>query len=547
MPSRMGHTPLQADFLVIGSGVAGLRAAVELSQKGRVLVLTKGHPLQSSSIHAQGGVAVALSEEDDVSIHLTDTLKAGHGLCRKEAVRVLVEEGPERIQELIKWGAKFDKAGGKFAFAREAAHSRSRILRARGDATGNEMVRALIAQVNRQKDVQRVDHHFTVDLAIDGGRCCGAVVLDEISGRQFVLPARAVVLSTGGAGQIFARTTNPPNATGDGIAMALRAGAVLQDMEFIQFHPTALYLPSSPPFLLSEAMRGEGGQLRNNKGEVFMHRYHPMGALAPRDIVSRAIWVEMAATKARHVYLDVTHLGADFVKRRFPTIYATCLRYDIDITEEWIPVSPSAHYMMGGVWTDVNGATTVPGLFAAGEVACSGVHGANRLASNSLLEGLVFGARAAEAAVAFASRHSVPLLSSYEAAIRPGQFGTLEDAEKLRSSLRRTMWGQVGIIRSGESLIRACAQLSRWAQVVSQPFANRAALEVKNMVQLAQCVAEAALWRENSVGAHYRSDFPQAKRAGWQEHSRVSMVDGVSGQKVRKARGLVLALRGRAG
>jgi L-aspartate oxidase len=272
-----------------------------------------------------------------------------------------------------------------------------------------------------------------------------------------------------------------------------------------------------------------------------------MGALAPRDIVSRAIWAEMAATRARHVYLDVTHLGADFVKRRFPTIYATCLRYDIDITEEWIPVSPSAHYMMGGVWTDVNGATTVPGLFAAGEVACSGVHGANRLASNSLLEGLVFGARAAEAAVAFAGRHSVPSLSSYEAAIRPGQFGTLEDAEKLRSSLRRTMWGQVGIIRSGESLIRACAQLSRWAQIVSQPFASQAALEVKNMVQVAQCVAEAALWRENSVGAHYRSDFPQAKRVGWQQHSRVSMVDGVSERKVRKARGLVLALPGRAG
>lgn len=547
MPSRKARPPLQADFLVIGSGVAGLRAAVELSQEGRVLVLTKGHPLQSSSIHAQGGVAVAMSEEDDVSIHLTDTLKAGHGLCQKDAVRVLVEEGPERIQELIKWGAKFDKAGGKFAFAREAAHSRSRILRARGDATGNEMVRALIARVNRQKNIQRLDYHFTVDLVVEGGRCCGAVVLDENLGRQFVLPACAVVLSTGGAGQIFARTTNPPNATGDGMAMALRAGAVLQDMEFIQFHPTALYLPSSPPFLLSEAMRGEGGQLRNSKGELFMHRYHPMGALAPRDIVSRATWAEMAATKARHVYLDVTHLGADFIKRRFPTIYATCLRCDIDITEEWIPVSPSAHYIMGGVWTDVNGATTVPGLFAAGEVACSGVHGANRLASNSLLEGLVFGARAAEAAVAYAGRHSLPLLSSYEAAIRPGQFGTLEDAEKLRSSLRRTMWGQVGVIRSGESLIRACAQLSRWSQIVSQPFSNRAALEVKNMVQVAQCVAEAALWRENSVGAHYRSDFPQAKRAGWQQHSRLSMVDGVSGQKVRKAQGLVLMLPGRAG
>jgi L-aspartate oxidase len=547
MSSRIVRSTLQADFLVIGSGVAGLRAAVELSPKGRVLVLTKGHPLQSSSIHAQGGVAVAISEEDDVSIHLTDTLKAGHGLCRKEAVRVLVEEGPDRIQELIKWGAKFDKAGGKFAFAREAAHSRSRILRARGDATGNEMVRALIAQVNRQKNVQRLDYHFTVDLVIDRGRCCGAVVLDESSGQQFVLPARAVILSTGGAGQIFARTTNPPNATGDGIAMALRAGAVLQDMEFIQFHPTALYLPSSPPFLLSEAMRGEGGQLRNSKGELFMHRYHPMGALAPRDIVSRAIWAEMAATKARHVYLDVTHLGADFVKRRFPTIYSTCLRYDIDITEEWIPVSPSAHYMMGGVWTDVNGATTVPGLFAAGEVACSGVHGANRLASNSLLEGLVFGARAAEAAVAYAGRHSLPSLSSHEADIRAGQFGSLEDAEKLRSSLRRTMWGQVGIIRSGESLIRACAQLSRWAQVVSRPFSNRPALEVKNMVQVAQCVAEAALWRENSVGAHYRSDFPEAKRTGWQQHSRVSLVDGVSGRKVRKERGLVLALQGTAG
>src|SRR6478672_11294800 len=293
-----------ADFLVIGSGVAGLRAAIELSRAGRVLVLTKGHPLQSSSIHAQGGVAVALSEEDDVAIHLTDTLKAGHGLCRKEAVRVLVEEGPERIQELIGWGAKFDKVGGKFAFAREAAHSRSRILRARGDATGNEMVRVLIAEVNRQERIQRLDHHFTVDLVVDAGNCRGAVVLDEGSGRQFVLPARAVVLTTGGAGQIYARTTNPPNATGDGMAMAYRAGAILEDMEFVQFHPTALYLPSSPPFLLSEAIRGEGGRLRNVKGELFMGRYHSAAELAPRDIVARAIWSEMAATRSRHVYLD---------------------------------------------------------------------------------------------------------------------------------------------------------------------------------------------------------------------------------------------------
>jgi L-aspartate oxidase len=446
---------------------------------------------------------------------------------------------------LIRWGARFDKAGGKFAFAREAAHSRSRILRARGDATGNEMVRVLMAQANRHKRIQRLDYHFTVDLVVEEGRCCGAVVLDETSGERFVLPAKAVVLSTGGAGQIYARTTNPPNATGDGMAMAFRAGAQLQDMEFVQFHPTALYLPSSPPFLLSEAMRGEGGQLRNNKGELFMHRYHPLGALAPRDIVARAIWAEMAATRARHVYLDVTHLGAEFVKRRFPTIYATCLRYDIDITEEWIPVSPSAHYMMGGVWTDLNGATSLPGLFAAGEVACSGVHGANRLASNSLLEGLVFGERAGLAARAFASRHRLPDLTSHAEALRHVRFDKLEDAEKLRSSLRRTMWGQVGVVRSRESLIRATAQLSRWGRLVAQSFGTRADLEVKNMVQVAACVAEAALWRENSVGAHFRSDFPQAQRPGWTHHSQLSVSDVPKRGKETVPRGVVVRMPAR--
>ena len=532
----------EADYLVIGSGVAGLRAALELCRVGRVIVLTKGHPLQSNSIFAQGGVAVALSEEDDVAIHLTDTLKAGHGFCRREAVRVLVEEGPSRIKELIRWGARFDKTGGKFAFAREAAHSRSRILRARGDATGNEMVRALLSQVTRQKQIIRLDYHFTVDLVVEEGRCCGAVVLDENSGEQFILPAKAVLLSTGGAGQIFARTTNPPNATGDGMAMAFRAGAELQDMEFVQFHPTALYLPSSPPFLLSEAMRGEGGQLRNNKGEAFMPRYHPLGVLAPRDIVARAIWAEMAATRARHVYLDVTHLGSNFVKRRFPTIYATCLRHDIDITEEWIPVSPSAHYMMGGVSTDINGATTLPGLFAAGEVACSGVHGANRLASNSLLEGLVFGMRAGVAAIAWAARCSVPNLTLHRERLKCGEAGRLDDAEKLRSSLRRTMWGQVGLIRSRESLIRATAQLARWAQMVDQSFATRIDLEVKNMVQVAHCVAEAALWRENSVGAHYRADYPKPQRPGWKLHSRLRLSEQITDRAGSRKGGKVALL-----
>ena len=515
---------LQADFLVIGSGVAGLRAAIELARHGRVVMLTKGHPLESNSSYAQGGVAVALSEEDDVAIHLTDTLKAGHGLCRKEAVRILVEEGPDRIQELIQWGARFDKIGGKFAFAREAAHSRSRILRARGDATGNEMVRVLMGEARSHKNIHWFGRHFTVDLVVTNGACRGALVLNETSGERFILPARAVVLTTGGSGQVYARTTNPPNATGDGMAMAYRAGALLQDMEFVQFHPTALYLPSSPPFLLSEAIRGEGGRLRNIQGELFMGRYHPAAELAPRDIVARAIWSEMAATRSRHVYLDVTHLSATFIKGRFPTIYSTCLRYDIDMTEEWIPVSPSAHYQMGGVLTDTDGASTLPGLFAAGEVACSGVHGANRLASNSLLEGLVFGERAARAATAFAACRQgdqgvLPSIHDVDG----GLPAHLDDADKLRSSLRRVMWGKVGLIRTADSLARAIAQLCKWERLVSRPFAVRQDLEVKNMVQVARCIAEAALWRENSVGAHFRADYPKAEGLRWKEHSQVRL------------------------
>lgn len=535
--------PREADFLVIGSGVAGLRAALELAEVGRVVMITKGQPFESSSIYAQGGVAVALSEEDDVAVHLRDTLKAGHGLCRKEAVRVLVEEGPARIHELIRWGAQFDKVGKEFAFAREAAHSRSRILRARGDATGNEIVRVLMAQAYQHERIQALDHSFTVDLVMRDGRCGGVVVLDELTGERSVIPARAVVLATGGAGQVYARTTNPASATGDGMAMAFRAGAVLEDMEFVQFHPTALYLPSSPPFLLSEAIRGEGGQLRNSKGELFMHRYHPDGALAPRDIVARAIWAEMAATRARHVYLDVTHLSPGFVRQRFPTIYATCLRYDIDITEEWIPVSPGAHYMMGGVRTTSEGATTVPGLYAAGEVACSGVHGANRLASNSLLEGLVFGVRAAHAAVSYADRLAPlgppPTLRDLDI----DRAAQLDDAEKMRSSLRRLMWGRVGIIRTGDSLAKAAAQLTRWTKLTARPFGTRTELEVKNMVEVAFCIAEASLWRQNSVGAHFRADYPQPQRGGRRTHSQVSMDRMVSGAGSRSRPAPVIALR----
>lgn len=515
-----------ADFLVIGSGVAGLRAAIGLSRAGRVLILTKGSPAEGSSIYAQGGVAVA-SEEDDIALHRDDTLRAGKGLCREAAVQVLVEEGLARIQELIGWGACFDRAGEGYAFAREAAHSRARIMRAGGDATGTEMVRVLLDQARSLPQIAWRDHHFTVDLLKDGeGRCNGALVLDESSGAVRQVKARAVVLSTGGAGQIYARTTNPPAATGDGMAMAFRAGAIVEDMEFVQFHPTALYLPATPQFLLSEAMRGEGGILRNIKGEAFMRRYHEMAEMAPRDIVSRAIWDEMVATSARHVYLDVTHLNPGFIRERFPTIYATCLRYDVDITEEMIPVCPSAHFMMGGAWTDTHGATSVPGLFAAGEVACSGVHGANRLASNSLLEGLVFGARAAESAADYAvrlgpSRDSAAARKAATSMLPAEEWSDHLDMEKLRNSLRRLMWAKVGIIRNREGLQSAIAQLEKWEERLKGRCQTRRELEIQNMVTVGRLVATAALQRAHSLGAHFRSDFPE-ELSGWDRHIQLS-------------------------
>ena len=527
---RKPSSVLETDFIVLGSGVAGLRAALELCHHGRVLVVAKGGPQESSSLYAQGGVAVALSEEDHADLHFADTMRAGDQLCRKAATKTLVEEGPDRIEELIAWGAKFDKINGKLAFAKEGAHSRRRVLRAGGDATGIEMVRVLTACARRNPNIQWMGGHFSLDLFMLDERCCGAVVLNEATGEMRLIVASAVILATGGAGQVYARTTNPASATGDGMAMALRAGAKLEDMEFVQFHPTALYLPSSPPFLLSETMRGEGGLLRNIEGDLFMKHYHEAGELASRDVVARAIWSEMLNTKSRHVYLDVTHLGASFVKKRFPTIYATCLRYDIDITEEWIPASPSAHYFMGGVKTDLGGRTTVPGLFAAGEVACSGVHGANRLASNSLLEGLVFGFRAAQSAVSFASRrHSStpakPLAHEYQFSTRK----SLQDSEKLRNSLRRLMWGKVGLVRTGDALDRAISQLSRWDGMYSHPRLARSDLEVRNLIQVGRCIAEAAAWRKNSLGAHYRADFPNRTGPKWRSHSHSLLPVGEEG------------------
>lgn len=509
------------DFLVIGSGVAGLRAAIELASRGEVLIATKDIPTESSTEYAQGGIAVALSDEDEVGIHLEDTLKAGDGLCREEAVRILVEEGPRRITELISWGAEFDKEGARLAFTREAAHSKNRVLHAHGDSTGRELERVLLNKVRTFKSVRKYPFAFTVDLIVRDGECLGAYMLKD--GKIISLFAKATVLATGGAGQVYERTTNPAVATGDGMGIAFRAGAILEDMEFVQFHPTSLYMPKAPNFLLSEAMRGEGAVLRNTNRKPFMKEYHPGAELAPRDVVSRATISEMVRTKSTNVYLDLTHLDKDFVKKRFPRIYVTCKTYNIDITEDLIPVSPAAHYIMGGVKTDLNGATNIKGLYAAGEVACTGVHGANRLASNSLLEGLVFGARAGRAA----AQNIRDTLRATRYALRNNQESAPIDSallKEIRASLKKLMWDRVGIIRCGESLDIAKERLSEWKASLEMDFGRREGLELKNMLTVATMISEAALARKESVGAHYRSDFP-AKGENWQRHINISKHD----------------------
>ncbi|HEX9860229.1 MAG TPA: L-aspartate oxidase [Nitrospirota bacterium] len=507
---------ISTDYIVIGSGVAGLRAAIELSRTGDVLVITKDRLSESSTEYAQGGVAVALSDEDEIGFHFKDTIAAGDGLCDEENVSILVTEGPDRIKELISWGAKFDKEGSRLAFTREAAHSQKRILHAHGDSTGKEIQRALVAKARATKRITKFDFSFTVDLIVRDGAVAGALVLKEREKRLAAIYAKAVVLATGGVGQLFQRTTNPTVATGDGMAIAYRAGATMVDMEFVQFHPTSLFVPLAPQFLLSEAMRGEGGFLVNAHGERFMPRYHEKAELAPRDIVSRAIDSEMRRTRSDHVYLDLRHLGASFLKKRFPRIYSTCLMYDKDITEELIPVSPAAHYMMGGVRTDGMGATDVPGLFAAGEVACTGVHGANRLASNSLLEGIVFGARAGAGAANYGSgaktSDAMPEAVSYKGK-KPGRM----DLVKARTSLRRLMWSKAGIIRCGKSLAEAVEGLGKLERLEDTVLTTRHELELRNLAVTGRLIALAAEKRQGNAGAHFRSDCKGRGRA-WKRH-----------------------------
>jgi len=513
LPSSIHPSHFTTDYLIIGGGVAGLRAALSAVEAGEVLIITKDKGSESSSEYAQGGVAVVLSEEDEISFHFDDTVAAGAGLCNEESVKVLVEEGPRRILELMDWGALFDRDGVNLLFAREAAHSKSRILRAGGDSTGREMVRTLRDAVGRIPRITHRDYLHTIDLIVKDGRCRGALVLDERTGEVMAVFARAVILASGGAGQIYHRTTNPAVATGDGMAIAWRAGATLTDMEFVQFHPTSLFLPGAPSFLLTEAMRGEGAILKNIRGERFMPRYDERAELAPRDIVSRAILSEMVSTGSTHVFLDLTALEPGFIRERFPRIHTTCLRYGIDIARQPIPVSPSAHYIMGGVKTDLDGATDLPGLYAAGEVACTGVHGANRLASNSLLEGLVYGARCGEAA----RKERGPVDAYTPKLASPSDISRIEVAEG-REAVRRAMWEKVGIIRCEISLMEARQTLDGLKPLFEGPFVDRPSLEAVNIATVGEIITEAALRRRGSVGAHYRSD---AKERGehWERHT----------------------------
>src|SRR5271170_603804 len=497
----------RVDFLVIGAGIAGLSAAIRLADAGTVLVVTKEELAESNTAYAQGGIAVAMGGEEDVALHLEDTMVAGDGLVNREAAAVLVSEGPRRVEELLEWGTAFDREpkgqngeGGELLRTREGAHSLSRILHAKGDATGREIAVSLLRHVREIPQIELMEWATSVDLIVEAGRVVGATLLDGEGGLRTIY-AGAVLLASGGAGQVYSDTTNPAVATGDGIAMAYRAGAAVSDMEFYQFHPTAFSAPGAPRFLLSEALRGEGAYLVNAKGERFMERYHPLLELASRDVVARAITREGMDGP---VYLDMRHVKKD-LQARFPGISKFLERYRLELGRDLIPVRPAAHYLMGGVRTDVQGRTSLPGLYAAGEAACTGVHGANRLASNSLLEGLVFGALTAETMVA--EREEGSRGEGLEGVAAAGGVSSEAATEKWIKELRELMWKYAGLLRDAEGLRQAKRGLDALGKAMPKGLTRRA-VEARNLLVVAELIVASALGREESRGAHFRNDFP---------------------------------------
>ncbi len=495
----------QVDFLVIGAGIAGLSAAIRLARSGSVLIVTKEELAESNTAYAQGGIAVAMGGDEDVALHFEDTLAAGDGLVNPEAARVLVEQGPQRVQELLDWGTAFDREEGELMLTREGAHSRSRILHANGDATGKEIAVSLLRHVRAIPNIRLMEWTTGIDLLHEDGRVTGAALLDG-EGGILVVHARATLLASGGAGHVYSDTTNPAVATGDGIAMAYRAGAAISDMEFYQFHPTAFSQPGAPRFLMSEALRGEGAYLVNSAGERFMQRYHSLLELAPRDVVARAITLE---SMDGPVYLDMRHVKKD-LHARFPGISLFLSKYQLELNRDLIPVRPAAHYLMGGILTDVHGHTTLPGLYTAGEAACTGVHGANRLASNSLLEGLVFGALAADAMSGDTSPLP-PANSQKHASVQPNlPVGSTPDADTERwvEDLRRNMWKYAGLLRDAKGLEAMQHTLSALAGTMPRGLSRRA-IEARNLHTVATIIVASALGRHESRGAHFRNDYPQ--------------------------------------
>lgn len=511
---------LRADFLIIGSGIAALRAAAELAGAGDVLILTKAEPQEGNTGYAQGGIAAAVGPGDSPELHGVDTMAAGDGLCEERAVTALVEDGPRYVRELIDWGAQFDRgADGEPALAIEGAHSARRVLHAR-DATGREIGRVLWQRVSKLHRVSAHSHARVVGLLVEGGRCVGARFLQD-DGSLRTAGAPSILLATGGAGQVFRETTNPAVATGDGVAMAYAAGACVADLEFVQFHPTALNVPGHPRFLLSEALRGEGARLLNSAGEPFMERYDPAGELAPRDRVARAIARE-GERLGGPVYLSMEHLDPAFVHARFPLISDACRRAGLDLARDRVPVGPAAHYVMGGVHTDLEGRTTIPGLYAAGEVACTGVHGANRLASNSLLEGLVFGARAGSAMRA-GRESSWPVESRTVVGFdrdTSGNRARTVRAVVTSAEVQDVMWRYVGLFRDRAGLSGALDLLdAAWwsveARLTAREPLDADSWRMASLVVVARLIARAALRREESRGAHYRADYPQRDDIHW--------------------------------
>ena len=499
------------DYLIVGSGIAGLYTAQLAAQQGASVVLvTKEDVEECNTRYAQGGIAAAIGADDSPEKHVTDTLIAGAGLSDPLATEVLCKEGPARVRELIEMGVPFDTHEGEIALTREAAHSERRILHAGGDATGAAIETTLAGVVaNTSVDVR--PWHFATEILLEAGQAAGVRALDVRQQAWLDIHARRVILATGGAGHVYQATTNPKVATGDGVALAFRAGAAVANLEFFQFHPTALYIADAPGFLISEAVRGEGGYLRNGDGERFMVQLHEDAELAPRDIVARGIAAEMERQDSEHVWLDVRHLDADFLLLRFPTIARVCVQHGIDITKDLIPVAPAAHYMTGGVVTDLWGRTSVAGLCAVGEVSMTGVHGANRLASNSLLEVLVWARRTLQAP------DGPQAAPTFPTSILPMQLSDAStDIEFTRKNLQRLMWRQVGIVRTAEGLAYALQQLSAWGQSFAQPTTMRD-YEDANLLLVGQLLTYAALQRQESRGAHARSEY-DAPDPAWERY-----------------------------